>query len=182
MKKTKFIFFFIVGFAFSLYCQTEIEKKNTIGLHVAPGVGGVIEWGGIYSEIGIDYSRKIATHWSLCFGFEEIAVISYYKGENNFQWLLTSLPVQLKFDLQNHFKKRDLKNIFYFKCGPSLDFFQAVSKPTVALGCRIGGGYEHIFYNGMVLSLEPFLKFGARRDGFTNFLFSISLGIGYKFF
>ena len=124
MKSIKIIIcLFII--CFSVVAQTEkqtiIDKKNTIGIHIAPSFliqyNGLIPFGGhlFYSYFGIEFSRKLKGQWSLCSGVERLAFINkhsipkrrYLPSEvpeyrtNYFFWLCTSIPILLKHDFEN---------------------------------------------------------------------------------
>lgn len=197
MKKIKLIILLIVAFTVNLYGQIETDKKNMVGVHIAPNY-----WPGNNGfersiSFGLDYSRRLSSRWSIFGGIEEIGFISRNKIKNTswededgmhvsatskhrkilgFNAGIITIPVQLKFNFNNH---------VYLNTGPSLDVYHSKYNNEAGLGWRFGAGYEHAFNNGITLYLNPFLKWSSILIDFGNeasyVVFGTSLGIGYKF-
>ena len=197
MKKIKLVILLIVAFTANLYCQTETDKKNTVGLHIAPNYWPVVHSFEHSISLGIDYSRRLSSRWSILGGIEEIGFISKNKvkytsweEEDGLHASVTSkprkipgidagiltIPVQLKYHFNNH---------VYLNTGPSLDVSHSQYNTEVGLGWRFGAGYEYEFNNGLSLYLNPYLKWSSMLREFGNeasyIVFGASLGVGYKF-
>ena len=190
MKK---IFFLLIA-CFSivnLYSQTETDKKNTVDVYIAPGYGNYSGGGAVPFNIGIDYSRRLTERWSLGGGLERMAILSHNKYDIStelvgdevvtrqttrkglfFDWEMTSIPIQLKY----HFTKT-----VYLNFGPSLDISNGFSETGFGLGLRAGVGFEHEFKNGILLSLNPYLKADFGSWDVNYFLIAVNLGVGYRF-
>jgi len=162
----KIVFLIVVCFlAVNLYCQTKTDKKNTIGVHVGFGIGGV-QMQPAYTCIGIDYSIRLE-HWSLCTGIEHITPY------------ITSIPFQLK---------RHFGNIAYINFGTGLNVFHFEYNTKVGAGFSFGAGLERKYDNGITFSLNPYAGWkGILRDRYkgskdTDYVkLGIKLGLGYRF-
>ena len=157
------------------------DKKNTIGVHIAPNYWPISREGWQQSiSFGLDYTRQLSKRWFISGGIEEIGLFSKTQVVTNSGIL--SIPVQAKFNLNNH---------FYFNLGPSLDvqhlkyLYGDKYNIEFGIGWRLGAGYEHEFNNGITLSLNPFMKGSSIltyfRDAATGGFFGVNLQIGYKF-
>ena len=195
MNKIAIITLLLIGLTVNIYSQSDNEQKNTIGVHIAPGTWGWAYMMGLEPtvNVGIDFSRRLSTHWSVMSGIEQISVYNKNRSKTTiwenedglhydsaskgagFDRTLTAIPVQLKYHFKNH---------GFVNFGPSLDFYHSVynAKGRIGpgLGWRIGGGYEHAFQNNIVISLNPYIKWGGLFT-YPNFVFGVSLGAGYKF-
>jgi len=192
MKKITILLMAVFSVA-TLYSQTETFKKNTVEVYIAPSYGTLYGFGIFHYGIGIDYSRSLTEHWSLCGGIERNATTNNYKtvvskeqvGDKVsinatikkglfFKWEVTSIPVQLKY----YFRKT-----VYINFGPSLDLFNEPNDPDgtkAGLGWRAGVGFEHEFSNGITLSLNPYLK--ANFGSWNNYYqLAVNLGVAYRF-
>ena len=115
MKKIAFLL--IACFSvINLYSQTETDKKNFKGVHVAFGKGyfghrkGLLDGGGLeneyYYSLGIDYSRKLSKRVDLCTGMEytqNYVTILVYNTPHSYEYLkLLTIPAQLKYHFGKH--------------------------------------------------------------------------------
>ena len=189
----KIVFFLVLCFSVvNLYCQTGTVKQNTIEIYIAPGIGYLGGGGVAPFGIGIDYSRRLTERWSLCGGLEQIARIMGNKNSISkeqvgdevtvnatsksglaFDWNITSIPIQLKY----HFN-----NFIYINGGTSLDLYHDEPSDTiVGLGWRAGAGFEHEFNNGIMLSLNPYLKVNFGNGDSSYLQLAVNFGVGYSF-
>ena len=213
--KTALIVLLAIFVIQNIYSQT--DKKNLIGAHFSFGDGvystNMVGVGGYetkyYYSIGLDYSRELSKRLDLCSGLKytyvSMMVTPVYTGgeeertphKEHFT-LTTTIPVQLKY----HFGK-----FFYLNGGM---FFNILSRTSedwsvksrdgqyrathnlgMLLGCGFGVGFEHEFGSGIVVSLNPYIRWNGI-GGVGSFYFTqltgyyflqsgISLGVGYKF-
>ena len=207
MKRIAFLLV-LFSLVVNLYSQTEIDKKNTIGVHFTPGLYvGAGPWTAAAFGVGVDYLRKLSEHWSLCSGFEQHALFhngSGIKSEISFidkngqlvertlidksrlDWAITTIPVQFKY-----YGKR-----IYLNFGPHVNIFNVFSTHhlggarQVTIGWEFGIGFEHELNNGITLSLNPKIKSNGIitraldirfNNDFDNMMLGIKLGVGYKF-
>ena len=176
--------------------KAEINKKNTVGAHIGPGIGGVMAGGGIpfYFSAGIDYSRRFSERWSFCIGVEQLGFLGkrnvgdiHWEGEtieinsrikNGPHWEITTIPVQLK----HNFGK-----LVYVHSGMALNIFQYSSHTISGLGWIFGVGFERELNNGILISLNPHVGssiFVKQMDGTNDTRYvklGVSFGIEYKF-
>ena len=178
MKKFVFLLLTCLS-AINVYSQTEtadkktiINKKNTIGVHIAHSKGNFVGYGlsGTTFCMGIDYSRRLTERWSICSGLERVAI----NVKEDFDFISLVMPVQFK---------RHYKNILFINFGPYLEAVQFRYKELDekylmqwGVGCKFGIGLEPEFKNGITLSLNPYVIMGYR-----NLQAGVSLGMGYKF-
>lgn len=173
------------------YSQTGTDKKNTIDVYIVPSYGAYGGGNGVLSGVGIDYSRRLTERWSLGGGVERIAITGTYKDvylenqigdevvyEHSFKrglylgWVITSIPVQLKYHLSK---------TFFFNFGPSLDISTGFIESELGLGLRAGIGFEHEFKNGILLTLNPYFKTDFSSGDVGYYQIAVNLGIGYRF-
>ena len=202
MKKTAFllILFFLVV---NLYSQTETDKKNTIGVHVAPGTfTGAGVWIKTTYGVGVNYSRRLSDSWSFYSGLESHAF--FHKGsgskstitfigedgqeiertlinKSRLDWTITTIPVQFK----HHGKRVD------FKFGPLVniyDLFYDNWTTSSILGWEYGVGFDREFNNGITLYLNPYIRFNGvllplylGNNDYSSIQSGVNFGVGYKF-
>jgi hypothetical protein len=197
MRTINLLILLLLAIAVNVNSQTGMDQKNTIGVYITPNYWPVENGFKRSFSFGIDYSRRLSAHWSLGGSIEEMGFISKNKmfagpceDENglhvnvtsksrntlSFDSGILSIPVQLKYNFKNH---------IFFNTGPSLDVFYSEYNNEAGLGWRLGAGYEHVFKNGIALSLNPYLKWSSILVDFGNessyFFFGASIGVGYKF-
>ena len=209
---------FILVFALVLSANnaySQSSKKNLIGAHFAFGGGryhmplllGAGYDTKYYYSTGLDYSRILPKSWVLCSGFEyTYSVINVLPTsgpikEHQENVRLVNIPAHVKY----HFGK-----YFFINGGFSFNVVAKYSqesvrigyKPTnklnMFLGCGLGIGFQHEFSSGLVLSLNPyirwngienindgksFLKFmqvSGKIQGYQFRQNGLSLGVAYK--
>jgi len=197
---------------------SQMDKKNLVGAHFSLGDGVYTtnrEGGGTYDtkfyySIGLDYSRALLKKLDLCSGLEytyvNMRVTPAFTGIEGERALhkerltfTSTIPVQLKY----HFGK-----FFYFNGGL---FFNILAKTSedwtvksrdgnyrsthnvgMLLGCGLGIGFEYEFSSGVMVSLNPNVRWNGIGGLGSPFQFTqlkgyhflqggASLGIGYKF-
>ena len=211
MKKVVLL---LISSFFMVQLSAQNDKKNQVGSHTSFGTGtyGIVGVGGgdykvkYYYTLGLDYSRQLSKRWDLCSGveytYDKMTLTAHddpTKSKSSESLTLATIPVQFKY----HFGK-----IVYLNSGILFNILAKTSneawvqsrnkeyKPTnnvaMFLGFGLGIGFEHEFDSGVMLSLNPYVRWnGIGNVG--SFLYSthtgnhiflqsgISLGIGYKF-
>jgi hypothetical protein len=211
----KRIILLLIGclFVFDLYGQS--DKKNLIGTHISLGTGTYnfsfpAGWKSgfrgyqtkYYGNAGVDYARTFLKRWDICTGFE----YTYYHiyGLNGGQRIkndfpLVSIPVQLKYRFLKYIYLNG--GIYFHLLGKSRDDFWAQDEngeykklphTGMKFGYGFGVGYEHEFNSGILLSINPNIRWNGtgKLKGLTDEAFTytytlfqggVSIGVGYKF-
>ena len=183
--------------AINTFGQT--DKKNLVGMHSAFGTGNYRPVGGrelmgaggyhvnYYYSFGLDYSRVLSNHLSLCSGFEytysdikrtssPMPAVTSTKVNIKF----TTIPIQLKYNFWKFFYVNG-GLFFNFAARTSWESYIPISEPIVTiieeghlhvggaeyketnkldilLGCGLGIGAEHEFRSGITLFLNPYIR------------------------
>jgi len=200
------IFFIFSSFlVVNIYGQSEsshIAKKNTIGVHVNTFSymrnSETFDSNPITSSfgLGIDYSRELSNRWSFCSGLEQRIFFNTNDLRcNDFiiqvksSYGITGIPAVFKYNFSN---------LVYIKTGPHFNFYgyaqsniyNAYKSIGLLLSWQLSAGLEHVFDNGIMLSLSPDirwyphiakLRFSLDNYFRPGFILSVNLGIGYKF-
>ena len=219
--KQKLMFLIVTLTATNLLAQNaynQTDKKNFVGTHFSFGngvyttskVGGGAYDTKFYYSVGLDYSRVLLKNLDLCSGLEythiNIMVTPAFTGieegrtpHKEHLTFTTTVPVQLKY----HFGK-----FFYLNGGL---FFNILAKTSedwtvksrdgeyrsthnvgMLLGYGLGIGFKYEFSSGIVVSLNPNVRWNGIGGLGSPFQFTqlkgyhflqggASLGIGYKF-
>ena len=210
MKRTVFLLI-LLSSVVNLSGQTETDKNNIRGVHIALGKGNfgwreLMAGGGGYENkyyytLGIDYSRKLFKRVDLCTGIEYtcnyMTSLVYNSPQSNEYLKLLTIPAQFKY----HIGK-----LVYFNGGLFVNVLAKTSEErwvasrdgkwvytnnvSMLLGWGLGAGIEHEF-EGVVFSLNPYVRWNgiggvesfykAQYEGFIFSQIGVNFGLGYKF-
>jgi len=179
-----------------LYAQN--DKKNLIGTHVALGIGDYGAFGkkggGSYDvkryyTIGLDYSRQISKRFDFCSGFEYTysnmtatphSSVEGYSPKAHLT--MTTIPAQLRY----HFGKFVYLNggLLFNITARMNNIWPTEDKKTnvdLLLGLGLGVGFKYEFKSGIMLFLNPYVRYNGIGNDYKYAQIGGSFGVGFKF-